>query len=38
MPNTRAMNFISEPPIVIGPAYQAKTIKVLPTTRSALKG
>jgi cutinase len=28
MPNSRAMNFIGEPPIVIGPAYQAKTIKV----------
>jgi cutinase len=28
MPNARAMNFIGEPPIVIGPAYQAKTIKV----------
>lgn len=28
MPNARAMNFIGEPPIVIGPAYQAKTVKV----------
>jgi cutinase-like protein len=31
MPNARAMNFIGEPPIVIGPAYQAKTIKVCAT-------
>jgi cutinase len=28
MPNVRAMNFLGEPPVVIGPAYQAKTIKV----------
>jgi cutinase len=28
MPNVRAMNFLNEPPIVIGPIYQAKTIKV----------
>ena len=28
MPNTRAMNFLNEPPVVIGPLYQAKTIKV----------
>ena len=28
MPNTRAMNFLGEPPVVIGPAYQAKTIKL----------
>jgi cutinase-like protein len=28
MPNVRAMNFLGQPPIVIGPAYQAKTIKV----------
>jgi hypothetical protein len=28
MPNVRAMNFLGEPPIVIGPPYQAKTIKV----------
>ncbi|BBU22258.1 hypothetical protein MYXE_20480 [Mycobacterium xenopi] len=27
-PNARAMNFLGEPPVVIGPAYQAKTIKV----------
>jgi cutinase len=27
-PNDRAMNFLGEPPLVIGPAYQAKTIKV----------
>jgi cutinase len=28
MPNVRAMNFLGEPPVVIGPAYAAKTIKV----------
>jgi hypothetical protein len=28
MPNVRAMNFLGEPPVVIGPSYQAKTIKV----------
>jgi hypothetical protein len=28
MPNLRAMNFLGEPPVVIGPTYQAKTIKV----------
>jgi hypothetical protein len=28
MPNVRAMNFLGEPPVVVGPAYQAKTIKV----------
>lgn len=28
MPNARAMNFLNEPPVVIGPAYQAKAIKV----------
>ncbi|ORB84517.1 cutinase family protein [Mycobacterium kansasii] len=27
-PNVRAMNFLGEPPISIGPAYQGKTIKV----------
>jgi hypothetical protein len=27
-PNSRAMNFLGEPPVVIGPTYQAKTIKV----------
>jgi cutinase len=27
-PNARAMNFLREPPVVIGPTYQAKTIKV----------
>ncbi len=27
-PNVRAMNFLGEPPIAIGPTYQAKTIKV----------
>jgi hypothetical protein len=28
MPNVRAMNFLGVPPVVIGPAYQDKTIKV----------
>ena len=28
MPNARAMNFLGEPPVVIGPLYQTKTIKV----------
>jgi cutinase-like protein len=28
MPNVRAMNFLGEPPVVVGPAYQAKTVKV----------
>jgi cutinase len=28
LPNTRAMDFLGEPPIVIGPLYEAKTIKV----------
>ncbi|HTX96775.1 MAG TPA: cutinase family protein [Mycobacterium sp.] len=28
MPNVRAMNFLGEPPVVIGPLYQAKTVKV----------
>src|ERR1700754_1171702 len=27
-PNVRAMNFLGQPPLVIGPIYQAKTIKV----------
>jgi hypothetical protein len=27
-PNVRAMNFLGEPPIAIGPEYQAKTLKV----------
>ena len=27
-PNARAMNFLGEPQVVIGPLYQAKTIKV----------
>ena len=27
-PNVRAMNFLGEPPLAIGPTYQAKTIKV----------
>ncbi|GAB1814191.1 cutinase family protein [Mycobacterium sp. MUNTM1] len=28
MPNVRAMNFLGEPPVVIGPTYVAKTVKV----------
>jgi cutinase-like protein len=28
MPNVRAMNFLGEPPVVIGPTYAGKTIKV----------
>lgn len=28
MPNERAMNFLGQPPVVIGPTYQAKTIKL----------
>jgi cutinase len=28
LPNLRAMNFLGEPPVAIGPPYQAKTIKV----------
>jgi hypothetical protein len=28
MPNVRAMNFLGEPPVVIGPLYDAKTVKV----------
>jgi cutinase-like protein len=28
VPSERAMNFFGEPPVVIGPLYQAKTIKV----------
>jgi cutinase len=28
MPNVRAMDFLGEPPVVIGPTYAAKTIKV----------
>ncbi|HUH69565.1 MAG TPA: cutinase family protein [Mycobacterium sp.] len=28
MPNGRAMDFLGQPPVVIGPLYQAKTIKV----------
>jgi cutinase len=27
-PNTRAMDFLGQPPLAIGPTYQAKTIKV----------
>jgi cutinase len=28
MPNVRAMNFLGEPPVVIGPLYDTKTIKM----------
>ncbi|OBA60513.1 cutinase [Mycobacterium sp. 1100029.7] len=31
MPNVRAMNFLGEPPVVIGPTFQDKTIKVCAT-------
>ncbi len=31
MPNVRAMNFLGEPPVVIGPTYQDKTLKVCAT-------
>ncbi|WAJ47728.1 cutinase family protein [Mycobacterium sp. Aquia_216] len=31
MPNVRAMNFLGQPPVVIGPTYVAKTIKVCAT-------
>ncbi|SPM36535.1 cutinase [Mycobacterium rhizamassiliense] len=31
MPNVRAMNFLGQPPVAIGPTYQAKTIKVCAT-------
>ncbi|OSC24663.1 cutinase family protein [Mycobacterium vulneris] len=31
MPNVRAMNFLNEPPVVIGPLYQDKTVKVCAT-------
>jgi hypothetical protein len=31
MPNVRAMNFLNEPPVAIGPLYQGKTIKVCAT-------
>jgi hypothetical protein len=27
-PNTRAMDFLGQPPMVIGPLYQAKTVKI----------
>jgi cutinase len=30
-PNVRAMNFLGQPPVVIGPTYQPKTIKVCAT-------
>jgi len=28
VPNVRAMNFLDEPPVVVGPTYDAKTLKV----------
>ncbi|MBO0678494.1 cutinase family protein [Mycolicibacterium sp. S2-37] len=28
LPNVRAMNFLGEPPVVIGPQYEAKTIEL----------
>lgn len=28
MPNVRAMGFLGQPPVVVGPTYQAKTLKV----------
>jgi cutinase len=31
MPNVRAMNFLGQPPVVIGPLYDAKTVKVCAT-------
>ncbi|OBH92519.1 cutinase family protein [Mycobacterium sp. E2733] len=31
MPNVRAMNFLNEPPVVIGPTFADKTIKVCAT-------
>ncbi len=31
LPNVRAMSFLGEPPVVIGPLYQAKTVKVCAT-------
>ena len=31
MPNVRAMNFLNQPPVVIGPLYDAKTVKVCAT-------
>ncbi|MGV0094575.1 cutinase family protein, partial [Mycobacterium colombiense] len=31
MPNVRAMNFLNEPPVEIGPLYQDKTVKVCAT-------
>src|SRR5579875_1186526 len=31
MPNVRAMNFLGEPPVVIGPLFDAKTVKVCAT-------
>jgi hypothetical protein len=30
-PNVRAMNFLGEPPVVIGPLYQSKTIELCAT-------
>ena len=38
-PNVRAMNFLGQPQLVIGPLYQAKTIEVCASkTRSARTG
>jgi hypothetical protein len=31
MPNVRAMNFLGQPPVVIGPMYASKTVKVCAT-------
>lgn len=31
MPNVRAMEFLGQPPVAIGPLYQAKTIKICAT-------
>ncbi len=31
MPNVRAMNFLGQPPVVIGPTYVTKTVKVCAT-------
>lgn len=31
MPNVRAMNYLNQPPVVIGPSYAGKTIKVCAT-------
>jgi hypothetical protein len=31
LPNDRAMNFLGEPPVAVGPLYQEKAIKVCAT-------